>query len=48
MAEQTRLLEIRDLKKHFTVKKSGLGKNQTVKAVDGVSTRRVMILFWRC
>ena len=37
MAEQTKLLEIKDLKKHFTVKKSGFGKNQTVKAVDGVS-----------
>ncbi len=37
MAEQTKLLEIRDLKKHFTVKKSGLNKKQTVKAVDGVS-----------
>ena len=37
MAEQTKLLEIKDLKKHFTVKKSGLKKNQMVKAVDGVS-----------
>ena len=37
MAEQTKLLEIKDLKKHFKVKKSGLGKNQVVKAVDGVS-----------
>ncbi|MBR3376348.1 MAG: ATP-binding cassette domain-containing protein [Mogibacterium sp.] len=37
MAEQTKLLEIKDLKKHFTVKKSGFNKNQTVKAVDGVS-----------
>ena len=36
MAEQTKLLEIKDLKKHFSVKKSG-GKKQTVKAVDGVS-----------
>ena len=37
MAEQTKLLEIRDLKKYFTVKKSGFNKNQMVKAVDGVS-----------
>lgn len=37
MAEQTKLLEIKDLKKHFAVKKSGFGKKQTVKAVDGVS-----------
>ena len=37
MAEQTKLLEIKDLKKYFTVKKSGFGKNQMVKAVDGVS-----------
>ncbi len=37
MAEQTKLLEIKDLKKHFTVKKSGFGSKQTVKAVDGVS-----------
>ena len=26
MAEQTKLLEIKDLKKHFTVKKSGFNK----------------------
>ncbi len=37
MAEQTKLLEIKDLKKHFTVKKSGFNKHQTVKAVDGVT-----------
>ncbi len=37
MAEQTKLLEIKDLKKYFTVKKSGFGNKQTVKAVDGVS-----------
>ena len=37
MAEKTKLLEVKDLKKHFSIKKSGIGKNQTVKAVDGVS-----------
>ncbi|MBQ4362260.1 MAG: ATP-binding cassette domain-containing protein [Lachnospiraceae bacterium] len=37
MAEQIHLLEVKDLKKHFTIKKSGLQKKQTVKAVDGVS-----------
>ena len=37
MAELTKLLEIKDLKKHFSVKKSGFNKKQTVKAVDGVS-----------
>ena len=37
MAEKTKLLEIRDLKKHFSVKKSGFNKKQTVKAVDGVT-----------
>ena len=37
MAEQTKLLEIKDLKKHFNVKKAGFNKKQTVKAVDGVS-----------
>ena len=37
MAEQTKLLEIKDLNKYFTVKKSGFNKNQMVKAVDGVS-----------
>ncbi|MBR0373913.1 MAG: ATP-binding cassette domain-containing protein [Mogibacterium sp.] len=37
MAEQTKLLEVKDLKKHFSVKKGGLNKKQTVKAVDGVS-----------
>ena len=37
MAEQTRLLEIKDLKKYFTVKKSGFNKKQMVQAVDGVS-----------
>ena len=37
MAEQTKLLEIKDLKKYFTVKKTGFGKKQVVKAVDGVS-----------
>ena len=33
MAEQTKLLEIKDLKKYFTVKKSGFNKNQMVKWV---------------
>ena len=37
MAEQTKLLEIKDLKKHFTVKKGGFRNHLTVKAVDGVS-----------
>jgi len=37
MAEQTRLLEIKDLKKYFTVKKAGFNKKQMVQAVDGVS-----------
>jgi ABC-type oligopeptide transport system ATPase subunit len=37
MAEQTRLLEIKDLKKYFTVKKAGFNKKQKVQAVDGVS-----------
>ncbi len=37
MAEQTKLLEIKDLKKYFTVKKSGFNKKQMVQAVDGVS-----------
>ena len=37
MAEQKKLLEIKDLKKHFTVKKAGFNKKQTVKAVDGVT-----------
>ena len=37
MAEQTKLLEIKDLKKHFSVKKAGFNKKQTVKAVDGVT-----------
>ena len=37
MAEKTKLLEIKDLKKHFAVKNSGFGKKQTVKAVDGVT-----------
>ena len=37
MAEQTKLLEIKDLKKYFTVKKSGFRNHQTVKAVDGVT-----------
>ena len=37
MEEKTKLLEIKDLKKHFAVKKSGFGKQQTVKAVDGVT-----------
>ncbi|MBQ6389757.1 MAG: ATP-binding cassette domain-containing protein [Mogibacterium sp.] len=37
MAEQTKLLEIKDLKKYFSVKKTGLGKKQVVKAVDGVT-----------
>ncbi len=37
MAEKTKLLEIKDLKKHFSVKKAGFNKKQTVKAVDGVT-----------
>ena len=37
MAEQTILLSVKDLKKHFSIKKSGFNKKQTVKAVDGVS-----------
>ena len=37
MAEQTKLLEIKDLKKYFTVKKAGFNKKQKVQAVDGVS-----------
>ena len=37
MAEKTKLLEIKDLKKHFNVKKAGFNKKQTVKAVDGVT-----------
>ena len=37
MAEKTKLLEIKNLKKHFSVKKAGLRKKQTIKAVDGVS-----------
>ena len=37
MAEQTKLLEIKDLKKHFTVKNSGFRNKQMVKAVDGVT-----------
>ena len=37
MAEKTKLLEIRNLKKYFTVKKGDFGRKQTVKAVDGVS-----------
>ena len=37
MAEQTKLLEIKDLKKYFTVKKAGFNKKQMVQAVDGVS-----------
>ncbi|MGX8773815.1 MAG: ATP-binding cassette domain-containing protein, partial [Bacillota bacterium] len=37
MTEQTKLLEIKDLKKHFTIKGGGFRKKQTVKAVDGVS-----------
>ena len=37
MAEQTKLLEIKDLKKHFSVKGSGFRNTATVKAVDGVS-----------
>ena len=36
MAEQTKLLEIKDLKKHFNIRK-GTMKKQTVKAVDGVT-----------
>ena len=37
MAEQTKLLEIKDLKKHFNIKGGGFRNHQTVKAVDGVS-----------
>ena len=37
MAEQTKLLEIKDLKKHFAVKNSGFRNKQMVKAVEGVS-----------
>ena len=38
MAEQTKLLEIKDLKKHFSLKRDGVTKRkQTVKAVDGVT-----------
>ena len=37
MAEKKKLLEVKNLKKHFAVKNSGLGKKQTVKAVDGVT-----------
>ena len=37
MDEKTKLLEIKDLKKHFSVKKGNIAKKQTVKAVDGVS-----------
>ncbi|MBE6019468.1 MAG: ATP-binding cassette domain-containing protein [Clostridiales bacterium] len=37
MAEQTKLLEIKDLKKYFTVKKSGFRNHQTVKAVDNIT-----------
>ena len=37
MAEQTRLLEIRDLKKHFATRRSGEKLKQSIKAVDGVS-----------
>jgi oligopeptide transport system ATP-binding protein len=37
MGEQNKLLEIKDLKKHFNVKGGGVNKKQTVKAVDGVS-----------
>ncbi len=37
MTEQTKLLEIKDLKKHFSIKGGGFRNKQTVKAVDGVS-----------
>ena len=37
MAEQTKLLEIKDLKKHFSVKGGGFRNKQVVKAVDGVT-----------
>ena len=37
MTEQTKLLEIKDLKKHFSIKKGGFNNRQTVKAVDGVT-----------
>ncbi|MCR5034138.1 MAG: ATP-binding cassette domain-containing protein [Clostridia bacterium] len=37
MDEKTKLLEIKDLKKHFNIKGGGFRNKQTVKAVDGVS-----------
>ena len=37
MTERTKLLEIKDLKKHFNIKGGGFRNKQTVKAVDGVS-----------
>jgi oligopeptide transport system ATP-binding protein len=37
MAEQTKLLEIKDLKKHFSIKRGNMKKKQTVRAVDGVT-----------
>lgn len=37
MTERTKLLEIKDLKKHFNIKGEGFRNKQTVKAVDGVS-----------
>jgi oligopeptide transport system ATP-binding protein len=37
MAEQKKLLEIKNLKKYFNVKKAGFNKKMTVRAVDDVS-----------
>ena len=37
MAEQTKLLEIKNLKKYFNIKGAGFRNKQTVKAVDDVS-----------
>ena len=37
MTERTKLLEIKDLKKHFNIKGEGFRNKQTVKAVDGFS-----------
>ena len=37
MAEQTKLLEIKDLKKYFSARRSGERLKQAIKAVDGVS-----------
>ena len=37
MAEQTKLLEIKDLRKYFSARRSGERLKQAIKAVDGVS-----------